>query len=125
MTEQTQTALPVIDDATWARMSWHAQQQWLLAANGLRRQMLADIDDLRRREAARAAYRQHAHAATLEAAQAILDELGPDPRGHQHLEALARATGDGRPSRRTPEYRAANAKRQRALRARRRDERAA
>lgn len=117
--------LPLVDDATWARMSWHAQQQWLLTANQLRRQMLADIEAARRLEAARAAQRAAIHATTLTAAQAILDALGPDPDGHAHLEVLARATGDGRPSRRTPEYRARNAKRQRELRARHRAERAA
>lgn len=124
-TTATQRRLPVIDEATWQRMSWRARQRWLLAANALRLQLVEDIAAARRLEAARAAQREHMHAATLEAAQAILDALGPDPNGHAHLETLARATGDGRPSRRTPEYRAANAKRQRDLRARRRDGRAA
>ena len=124
MTQQTPRPVPMIDDATWQRMSWHARQQWLLAATALRRRLLEDLEATTRSEAARAAQRQHVHSATLVAAQAILDALGPDPDGHAHLEALERALVNRAPrDRTTAEYRARNAKRQRVLRARRRAER--
>lgn len=123
---QMPKALPILDDVTWQRMSWHARQQWLQAATALRRRLLEDLEATTRQEAARATQRQHVHSATLVAAQAILDALGPDPDGHAHLEALERALVNRAPrDRTTAEYRARNAKRQRILRARRRAERAA
>jgi hypothetical protein len=36
-----------LSEDEWARMSWYARQQWLLAADALRRQLLEDLDEAR------------------------------------------------------------------------------
>lgn len=117
-----------VTDAQWDRMSWHARQRWLLNANTLRRELTQAIDALQRTEAARAENRRQQNAATLVAAQAILDKLGPDPDGHAHLAALdppRNRAGRSNAYRFTPEYRAKEAARARARRALRRQEAAA
>lgn len=43
MTRQRPTFRPVTDDE-WQRMSWHARQRWLLAANALRQQLTAELE---------------------------------------------------------------------------------
>lgn len=115
------TAFRPVTQDQWTRMPWHAQQRWLLAANALRKQLTADLDRLARSEAARAETRRVQNLSVLEAAQRILDQLGPDPDGHKHLEQLepprVRA-GRSNNYRRTAEYRAKEAARARERRAR-------
>jgi hypothetical protein len=143
------TTLPLIDDTTWARMSWRAKRDWLAAANRARREIRAQIEresaEKKARADARAARRAELaeRAAALEEqmrqstidvmrmAEEIRESIPDDPDAARHYESLGdalrpsrqdRRIGIGRPERRTPEYRAQNAARQRALRARRKAE---
>ena len=89
------TALPVLTETDWARMSWRAKQQWLHAADKLRRQM---VDDLHRRltdEATGAAIRRAVGfdcgtdvARSILRAKALIEDLPADPHGEDHLAEL-------------------------------------
>ena len=68
-------ALPIVDDDTWARMSWHAQQQWLLTANALRRQITAELVALDREQRSRPAHGRGVRVA-FDVLMADGDQLG-------------------------------------------------
>lgn len=100
------TALPVLTETDWARMSWRAKQQWLRAADRLRTQLTADLDARLRAEKARAAvvaeigfWAPGDVAANIRAARILLDELGPDPDGPRHLAALNETRSDAQRAR--------------------------
>jgi hypothetical protein len=85
--------LPVIDETTWRRMSWHAQQQWLQTAAKLRRELITDITHRLGLEAARAE-RQRIFDETsdeMQRARQILASLPIDPQGRKRLHALGEA----------------------------------
>lgn len=124
------TDLPLIDDTTWTRMSWRAKRDWLATANRARAILTSDIQKRLAVEATHAAIARIQREGNLEAtetdrvlalAHRIRAELPDDPNGTAHLEQLEPPKRD----RTTPEYRARNAARQRALRARRKAEREA
>jgi hypothetical protein len=56
VTAPTKTFRPVTEDE-WRRMSWHAQQRWLLAANALRRQLTAELEAVGREHRSQLAHR--------------------------------------------------------------------
>lgn len=89
----TSITLPPMDDATWARIGWHAQQQWLRAALAFRRQLIADVNARLAIEASWAANRRANDEAGNEMARAriILAGLPPDPKGPARLHALGEA----------------------------------
>lgn len=95
------TTLPTLTDTDWARMSWRAKQQWLAAADKLRRHIASDLEAKLRTERARAAvvadlgfWAPSDVAATIHAARALMDALPDDPDGHKHLAALSEARSD-------------------------------
>jgi hypothetical protein len=78
--------LPIVDDATWERMSWRARQQWLLAANALRRQMTAELVALARDERSRRAH-ERGRRISFDVLVADGDLLGADRLAEAEAEA--------------------------------------
>ena len=122
------TALPTLTDADWQRMSWRAKQQWLTAANKLRREMEARLARNATIEANRAIVARFAVSAgidpghydielSLTIAREIHKHLPDDPHGPERLAALDPRSGDGATA---DAHRARNAAAQRARRARER-----
>lgn len=121
------TTLPLPTNTDWARMSWRAKRDWLAAADKVRRLLADEIQRELSREAERAAIaRANREAARSDETSRVLAiasqmraEIPDDPEGRKRLAALVPRV---RVDRKTDEYRARNAARQRALRARRRQE---
>lgn len=100
------TALPVINEATWARMGWRAQQQWLLSANRLRKQLIADVEARLATEHARAAF---ARGIAIDTAT-LMAGFPDDGRGEARLAAAVREAYD-MPEEETPKPAAKNSRR--------------
>ena len=114
------TAPPVLTETDWARMSWHAKQQWLAAADKRRRALLVEVERAAARETTRTLIAHFAAAAgvdpghydvrrSLQLAREIRSHLPDDPDGPARLAALDHRSGD---TAQADRYRTRNARRQ-------------